>query len=79
MLPEGHLYALLGPTGSGKTLLLRCLAGLQPPEAGSVAIHGRHLYSSDSEVDSAHRAEVGMVFDTHATLPDQTVLENVRL
>ncbi|MDE0882139.1 MAG: ATP-binding cassette domain-containing protein [Myxococcota bacterium] len=79
ILPEGKLYALLGPTGSGKTLLLRCLAGLQAPETGSVVIHGRQLYSGDSKVTAAHCAEVGMVFDTHATLPDQTVLENVRL
>jgi ABC-type multidrug transport system ATPase subunit len=79
ILPEGRLYALLGPTGSGKSLLLRCLAGLQRPDAGSIAINGRNLYCNESGSDEAHRSEVGVVFDTHASLPDQTVLENVRL
>jgi ABC-type multidrug transport system ATPase subunit len=77
-LPLGRLYGLFGPTGSGKTLLLRCLAGLEPPEAGTVVIGGRQLYVDDA-ADDAHRAGIGMVFDTHATLPDQTVIENVRL
>ncbi|MEE2835164.1 MAG: ATP-binding cassette domain-containing protein [Myxococcota bacterium] len=78
-LPEGSLYAMFGPTNSGKSLLLRCLAGLQPPDAGVVAVHGRRLYGSDHRVDAAHRDEVGMVFDTHASIPDRSVLENVRL
>ena len=79
VLPAGGLYALFGPTGSGKSLLLQCLAGLQPPDAGVIAVNGRRLYSHESDADEAHRAEVGVVFDTHATLPDQTVIENVRL
>ena len=78
-LPDGSLYALLGPTNSGKSLLLRCLAGLRRPDSGVVAVHGRLLYGSDRRLDAAHRDEVGMVFDTHASVPDRTVLENVRL
>lgn len=78
-LPQGQLYALLGPTNSGKSLLLRCLAGLQKPDSGFVAVHGRVLYSPDSTLDAEHRDEVGMVFDTYAAIPDQSVLENVRL
>ena len=78
-LPDGSLYALLGPTNSGKSLLLRCLAGLQRPDSGIVAVHGRLLYGIDRRLDAAHRDEVGMVFDTHASVPDRTVLENVRL
>ena len=78
-LPDGSLYALLGPTNSGKSLLLRSLAGLQRPDSGIVAVHGRMLYSGDRRLDAAHRDEVGMVFDTHASLPDRSVLENVRL
>ena len=60
-------------------IALRCLAGLHPPDAGVVAVHGRRLYGSDHRVDAAHRDEVGMVFDTHASIPDRSVLENVRL
>ena len=77
-LAEGKIYALLGPTGSGKTSLMRCMAGIEVPLKGFVAIHGRQLYT-DPDLDAAHRAVVGVVFDTHASLPDQTVLENVRL
>ncbi len=78
-LPAGSLYALLGPTGSGKSLLLSCLAGLQRPDSGTIAINGRNLYCGEPGSDDAHRSEVGVVFDTHASLPDQTVLENTRL
>ena len=78
-LPQGQLYALLGPTGSGKSMLLSCLAGLLKPDGGTIAINGRNLYCGEPGSDDAHRSEVGVVFDTHASLPDQTVLENTRL
>ena len=43
-IEEGRTYVLTGPNGSGKTTLLRILAGLEPPEAGEIAVHGTAVY-----------------------------------
>ncbi|HSO52608.1 MAG TPA: ATP-binding cassette domain-containing protein, partial [Actinomycetes bacterium] len=41
--PAGRVVALLGPSGCGKTTLLRCIAGLERPDAGQVCLDGRDL------------------------------------
>ncbi|HEY7301228.1 MAG TPA: ABC transporter ATP-binding protein [Xanthobacteraceae bacterium] len=74
----GEMVTLLGPSGCGKTTTLRCIAGLERPDAGSIAI-GDH-----SVVDIAagifvppHRRNIGMVFQSYAIWPHMSVLENV--
>ena len=78
-LEQGLVYGLLGPSQSGKSNLLWCLAGLLPPESGRVEVFGRQLYSGDLDAHLAHRADVGVVFDQPAILPELSTLENVRL
>src|SRR5262245_47679016 len=53
----GELVVLLGPSGCGKTTLLRCVAGLERPDAGEIAIGGRLVFSSRSNthVPPEHR------------------------
>lgn len=68
----GELVALLGPSGSGKTTLLRVIAGLEPADAGSVAIHGNEM--TDKKITDR---KVGFVFQHYALFRHMTVFENV--
>lgn len=78
-LEGGLVYGLLGPSQSGKSDLLWTLAGLRPPQSGSIEVFGQRLYSGDEAEEFAYRAGVGLVFDQPAILPELTTLENVRL
>jgi NitT/TauT family transport system ATP-binding protein len=50
VVPEGQFIAILGPSGGGKSTLLRCLAGLLEPSAGSIAIDGRTISGAPKEM-----------------------------
>lgn len=72
----GELFTLLGPSGSGKTTALRCVAGLERPDAGTIVLGDRTLY--DREVDvPAERRGIGMVFQSPALWPHMTAAETV--
>jgi iron(III) transport system ATP-binding protein len=74
----GRLFTLVGPSGCGKTTTLRCIAGLELPDAGHIAVGGRVLYSSERRIHvPANRRGLGMVFQSYAIWPHMTVLENV--
>ncbi len=69
---SGQLLALLGPSGCGKTTFLRIVAGLEFPQRGSVAFHGR-----DVTTISAQARRVGFVFQHYALFNHLSVFENV--
>ena len=60
-IPSGQLTALLGPSGGGKSTLLRIIAGLERPDTGSVFIEG-----TDATDLSPQRRDVGFVFQHYA-------------
>jgi NitT/TauT family transport system ATP-binding protein len=70
-LREGEIVALLGKSGSGKSTMLRCIAGLIAPSAGTVAYRGTPLNGANPGV--------AMVFQSFALLPWLTVQQNVEL
>jgi NitT/TauT family transport system ATP-binding protein len=70
-LREGEIVALLGRSGSGKSTMLRCIAGLIAPSAGSVSYRGELLNGANPGV--------AMVFQSFALLPWLTVQQNVEL
>ena len=77
-LENGTFFTLLGPSGCGKTTTLRCLAGLETPDRGRVAVEGDVLFDSAAGVNvPMNRREVGMVFQSYAIWPHMTVAENV--
>jgi putative ABC transport system ATP-binding protein len=77
---RGEFVALMGPSGCGKSTLLHILGGLEPPDAGSVTIEGRSLYSLDDTALSAFRRDrLGFVFQFFNLLPNLTAAENVAL
>lgn len=71
-VPDGALTALLGPSGGGKSTLLRIIAGLEFPDAGSVVIDGR-----DATGEPVQRRDVGFVFQHYAAFKHMTVRDNV--
>lgn len=67
---------VIGPSGGGKSTLLRILAGLEKPEDGTVAINGRHMDFSEKSLRE-HRKKVGVVFQSYNLFPHWTALENI--
>ncbi len=74
----GELVALLGPNGSGKTTVLRCLAGLAPIDTGWITIDNMAVDdpSSDTWVEPEQRS-IGLVYQNYLLFDHMTVLENV--
>lgn len=74
----GEKLVLLGPSGCGKTTLLRCVAGLEVPDAGEIEIDGRTVFSSTRGiVTPPEKRGVSMVFQSYALWPHMTVFDNV--
>src|ERR1044071_1534484 len=75
---KGQLFTLLGPSGCGKTTTLRCIAGLEEPLSGEIAIDDRPVFSSSRRIFVApEKRRIGMVFQSYAIWPHMTVFENV--
>jgi iron(III) transport system ATP-binding protein len=75
---EGEFLALLGPSGCGKTTTLRCIAGLERPDAGEIRIGGAVACDAARGVyEPAFRRDIGMVFQSYAIWPHLDVFENV--
>jgi molybdate ABC transporter permease protein len=69
---------LLGPSGSGKSMTLRMIAGLSRPDRGRIVLNGRVLFDSATGWDiPAARRRIGVVFQDYALFPHLTVAENV--
>jgi phospholipid/cholesterol/gamma-HCH transport system ATP-binding protein len=71
----GEIFVIMGPSGSGKSVLLKHLIGLEPPDAGEILINGESIQMA--EIASKYR--LAMVFQSGALLNSLTVGENVGL
>jgi ABC-type sulfate/molybdate transport systems ATPase subunit len=70
--------SILGASGAGKTMLLRCMAGLERPERGRIVVNGRALFDSASGVFvPARERGLGFLFQNYALFPHRTVAENI--
>jgi iron(III) transport system ATP-binding protein len=72
---QGGFYTLLGPSGCGKTTTLRCIAGLERPDRGTIQL-GETVVVSDRIFVPTNRRDIGMVFQSYAVWPHMTVFEN---
>jgi iron(III) transport system ATP-binding protein len=73
---EGRFFTLLGPSGCGKTTTLRCVAGLERPESGTIRLDDAVL-SGPGRFVPTHARDIGMVFQSYAIWPHMSVFENV--
>ncbi|HTP43628.1 MAG TPA: sulfate/molybdate ABC transporter ATP-binding protein [Candidatus Acidoferrum sp.] len=75
---EAEPLSILGPSGAGKTMLLRCIAGLEQPDRGRIALHDRVFFDSDrNHKIPARERRVGMLFQHYALFPHRSVVENI--
>ena len=75
---EFQSLAIVGPSGGGKTTLLRIIAGLEIPEAGQLSIDGQRVDFSETSL-LAHRRSIGTVFQAYNLFPHLTARQNVML
>jgi iron(III) transport system ATP-binding protein len=77
---DEEFVVLLGPSGCGKTTTLRCVAGLERPDSGSIQIAGQIVDSADANIFvPPDRRDIGMVFQSYAVWPHLNVFQNVAL
>lgn len=74
-----EFHGLLGPSGSGKSMTLRCIAGVATPDRGHIEVNGRVLYDSEQNIClPPQERNVGLLFQNYALFPNMTVEQNLR-
>jgi len=74
---RGQVKVIIGPSGSGKSTLLRCLALLEPADAGEIFLDGERVSGRREKELAPHRSEIGMVFQRFNLFQNMTALNNV--
>lgn len=74
---RGHITAIMGPSGTGKTTLLRLIGGQLTPDQGEILLDGKNISSMRRLELFAARARMGMLFQSGALFTDMSVYENV--
>lgn len=76
-IPRGGITAVMGPSGTGKTTLLKLISGVLRPQAGSIKIAGQEVTTLPRAGLYALRKQIGMLFQSGALLTDLNVFDNV--
>ncbi len=75
---DGTPTALLGASGCGKSLTLRCIAGIVKPDKGRIVLNGRVLFDSENKIDlPPQQRRIGYLFQNYALFPNMTVEQNI--
>ncbi len=75
---EGGVLSLLGASGSGKTMILKCIAGLEKPDKGRIVLNGKVLFDSEKKINlPPQKRRVGYLFQQYALFPHMTVEQNI--
>ena len=70
--------ALMGASGSGKSMTLRCIAGISKPDSGHIELNGRVLFDSEKKINlPPQKRNTGFLFQHYALFPNMTVLQNI--
>lgn len=69
---------VMGPSGSGKSMTLKCIAGIETPDSGRIVLDGRVLYDSEKHINLApQERNIGYMFQNYALFPNMTVYDNI--
>ncbi|TVQ46349.1 MAG: molybdate ABC transporter permease subunit [Gloeocapsa sp. DLM2.Bin57] len=69
---------ILGASGSGKSMTLKCLAGLEKPDQGRIVLNGKVFFDSERKINiPCHHRRLGIVFQNYALFPHLTVAQNI--
>lgn len=73
-----EIFALLGASGCGKSMTLKCIAGIESPDEGFIILNGRVLFDSKKKINlPPQKRKVGYLFQDYALFPNMTVLQNI--
>ncbi len=76
---ENGVLSLLGASGCGKSVTLKCIAGIERPDRGKIVLNGVTLFDSDQHIDlPPQKRRVGYLFQQYALFPNMTVRQNIR-
>jgi phospholipid/cholesterol/gamma-HCH transport system ATP-binding protein len=75
--PPGKIVAIMGPSGTGKTTLLRLITGLLKPDQGEIVVNGKQVSTLNRSGLYELRKDLGMLFQNGALFTDMTVYDNV--
>ena len=75
---EGGILGILGASGCGKSMTLKCIAGILTPDKGKIILDGRTLFDSEKKINrKPQKRQVGYLFQDYALFPNMTVEENI--
>jgi molybdate transport system permease protein len=75
---DNQPLGLLGSSGAGKSMILRCLAGIETPNKGRIILNGRVLFNSEKKINiPIHQRQIGFLFQNYALFPHMTVAQNI--
>ena len=75
---DSGVLALLGASGSGKSMTLKCIAGIETPDEGKIVLDGKTLFDSEQKINiSPRRRGIGYLFQNYALFPNMTVRQNI--
>ena len=75
---EDNILGLMGASGSGKSMILKCIAGIETPDRGRIVLNNRVLFDSEKKINvPIQKRNVGYMFQSYALFPNMSVYENV--
>ena len=74
-----EVLGLVGNSGCGKSLTLKCIAGIEKPDRGTIVLDGVTLFDSEKHINlSPQKRHTGLLFQSYALFPNMTVRQNIR-
>lgn len=75
---EDNILGLMGASGSGKSMTLKCIAGIETPDQGRIVLNNRVLFDSEKKINvPIQKRNVGYMFQSYALFPNMNVYENI--